>query len=184
MAGFSLPRQVIKLTTERKIGEYVVAGTAFFVSVCSLFIYFYQSKLMSEQQQVAVWPHVQWHSTNHEAFEISAQNKGVGPAIVRKVQWSFDGKAVRDHRALVLAVMGADTAMSWQNSDLEGGVLSPGEKLALISVSDPVQRRTFEKRLEEGKFALEITYCSVYGRCWTSSGTGAKRAPDDKTIDY
>ena len=169
---------------DRKFGEYAVAGTAFFVSICSLFIYIYQSKLMAEQQQVAVWPHVQWSKTNHETFEINAQNKGVGPAIVRKVRWFFNGQAVASHRELVLAAMGPDPAMSWQNSDLEGTVLSPGEKLTLIAVSDPEKRRAFEKRLEEGKFALEITYCSVYGRCWTTSGAGAKRAPDDTSIDY
>lgn len=172
------------MSTNTKFGEYAVAATAFFVSVSSLFVYLYQSKLMSDQQQVAVWPYVQWDTTNHETFEINARNKGVGPAIVQKVQWTLNGKAVRDHRELVLTAMGAATTMSWQHSDLEGTVMSPGEKVTLISVADPVDRRALEKRLEEGKLALEITYCSVYGRCWTSSGSAAKRAPDDATIDY
>ena len=172
------------MSTERKFGEYAVAATAFFVSVCSLFIYVYQSRIMAEQQQVAVWPFVQWDTTNHETFQINAKNKGVGPAIVRKVQMSFNGKVMHNHRELVLAVMGPGNNLSWQDSYLEGSVLSPGEKLTVIVIVDPVQRRTFETRLDAGKFVLEITYCSIYGRCWTSSGISAKRAPDDNSIDY
>jgi hypothetical protein len=168
----------------RKFGEYAVAGTAFMVSVCSLFIYIYQSKLMAEQQQVAVWPYVQWDTTNHDTFEINVRNKGVGPAIVRKAHMSFNGKAMRDHRELVLAVMENKPNVAWINSYLEGSVLAPGEKLTVIALTDPAQQREFATRLNAGKFAMEITYCSIYGRCWTTSGTSAKRAADDHSIDY
>ncbi len=172
------------VTTNRKFGEYAVAATAFFVSVCSLFIYLYQSKLMAEQQQVAVWPRVEWATTNLDEFAIVATNKGVGPALVRKMLWTFNGKVVDGNRGLVFAVMGPDVALTWQNSDLEGNVLSPGEKVALFSIADPDKKKIFENKLRAGKVTLEITYCSIYGRCWTSTGSGAKRAPDDETIDY
>ena len=139
---------------------------------------------MTEQQQVSVWPHVQWSSSDQDAYQIIAVNKGVGPAIVRKMHWSFNGKTVDSHRGLVLAVRDPAIDMHWQSSDLEGTVLSPGEKVTLIALADPVHRRDFKRRLDAGKFTLEITFCSIYGRCWTSSGAAAKRAPDDNSIDY
>ncbi len=161
-----------------------MAATAFFVSICSLFIYVYQSKIMSEQQQVAVWPYLQWSTSNVEGFAINAINKGVGPAIVRKVQMTYHGKPVASNRALVDAVVGVESQMRWQNSTLEENVLSAGENLTLLSIRDAAEGKAFEAKLREGKFTMDITYCSIYGRCWTSAGFDAKRAPDDTSIDY
>jgi hypothetical protein len=172
------------MTIDRKLGEYAVAATAFFVSVCSLFIYIYQSKLMSEQQQVAVWPYVQWSHTNLDEYRLDAHNKGVGPALVRKVAMSFNGKAVRSNQELMTAVMGADSTLDWQNGGLEGAVLSAGEKVSFLIVPGKEGGEAFAKKFNNGSFTLEITYCSIYGRCWISSGFSAKRAPDDEKIDY
>ncbi len=172
------------MSTNRKFGEYAVAATAFFVSICSLFIYVYQSKLMAEQQQVAVWPYVQWSTSNAESFDLQAENKGVGPALVRKVVMKYNGQTVAGNRGLVAAVLGPDSDLKWQNSALQGNVLSPGEKITLFSIPDKATGRAFEAKLDAGKFTMEITYCSIYGRCWSSTGFTAKRAPDDKSIDY
>ncbi len=172
------------LSGNRKFGEYAVAATAFFVSVCSLFIYLYQSKLMAEQQQVAVWPYVEWSKSNLDGLEINAENKGVGPAIVRKVQMTYKGKPIAGNRALVTAVDGPESDLKWHNSTLEGKVLSAGENVTMFKAIDPARSRAFEAKLQEGGFSMDITYCSIYGRCWTSSGFATKRAPDDKTIDY
>jgi hypothetical protein len=172
------------VSTNNKFGEYAVAATAFFVSVCSLFIYVYQSKLMAEQQQVAVWPYVQWSTTNAESFDLQAENKGVGPALVRKVVMKYKGQVVAGNRGLVAAVLGPDRDLNWENSALQGIVLSPGEKVTMFSIPDKLAGRAFEAKLDAGQFAMEITYCSIYGRCWTSTGFTAKRAPDDKSIDY
>lgn len=172
------------MTTNRNFGEYAVAATAFFVSICSLFIYVYQSKIMSEQQQVAVWPFLQWSKSNLEGFALHATNKGVGPAIVRKVQMQYQGKAVASNHALVDAVVGVESKMRWLNSTLEENVLSPGEKILILQVVDPAEAKAFEEKLSAGKFSMTVTYCSIYGRCWTTTGYDAKRAPNDDNIDY
>ncbi len=172
------------MSTDRKFGEYAVAATAFFVSVCSLFIYIYQSKLMAEQQQVTVWPHVQWGQSNLDGYRMIASNKGVGPALVRKVDMQFNGKSVASSNDLVAAVMGAEANVYVEDWVLLGSVLSPGEKVAFLAIPDKVQGKAFEARLEKGKLVLNITYCSIYGRCWISSGFSGKRTDDDKNIDY
>lgn len=172
------------MSTDRKFGEYAVAATAFFVSVCSLFIYIYQSKLMAEQQQVAVWPYVQWTYTNVDEYRFDAENKGVGPALVRKVAIRYNGKALRTNGELVREVMGAGTKLDWQNGGLAGTVMSPGEKKSFLIVPGKEGGKAFGDKFDAQKLSLEITYCSIYGRCWTSVGLGSRRAPDDKTIDY
>jgi hypothetical protein len=172
------------VTTEKKFGEYAVAATAFVVSVCSLFIYIYQSKLMAEQQQVAVWPHVQWASSNIDGYQLMAFNKGVGPALVRKVAISFNGKQVTSNRELIDTVMDGEGTVSVQNSVLRDAVMSPGEKIPFLIIPDKSEGKAFETRMRAGKLVIDITYCSIYGRCWISSGFAVKRTADDKTIDY
>ncbi len=167
-----------------KLGEYAVAGTAFVVSICSLFIYIYQSKLMSEQQQVAVWPHVQWATSNIDGYQLIAFNKGVGPALIRKMDMRFNGKAVSSSGELVRAVMGPDTSVYVQNWALRDAVMSPGDKVTFLVIPDKVQGKEFETRLNKGDLVLNITYCSIYGRCWITSGFSGKRTEDDKNIDY
>lgn len=172
------------MSTDRKFVEYAVAGTAFVVSICSLFIYIYQSKLMSEQQQAAVWPHVQWATSNLDGYQMIAFNKGVGPALVRKLDMRFNGKAIDTSDALVRAVMGADTNVYTQTWALRDAVMSPGDKVTFLVIPDKTQGKEFETKLGKGDFVLNITYCSIYGRCWISSGFSGKRTEDDKNVDY
>ena len=172
------------MSTDRKFVEYAVAGTAFVVSICSLFIYIYQSKLMSEQQQAAVWPHVQWATSNLDGYQMIAFNKGVGPALVRKLDMRFNGKAIDTSDALVRAVMGADTNVYTQTWALRDAVMSPGDKVTFLVIPDKTQGKEFETKLDKGDFVLNITYCSIYGRCWISSGFSGKRTEDDKNVDY
>jgi hypothetical protein len=169
---------------DKKFGEYAVAATAFFVSISSLCIYIYQSKLMTEQQHVSAWPYLEWYTHNIENYRISAQNKGVGPAIVRKVDMSIDDRTITNNAALIDAVLGPNSGVKWQNSDLEGRVLSPGEVVPMLTIPDRAEGIRFEEKLQTKKFVLKITYCSVYGHCWTSTGFTATRGEDDKLNLY
>lgn len=172
------------MTSGRKFGEYAVAATAFVVSVSSLFIYIYQSKIMAEQQQVAAWPYVEWYTSNVEGYKLTVQNKGIGPAIVRKVALKVDGRPLEGNGALMNAVMGEQNDIKWINSSLEGRVLSANETVSILSISDPEQARAYQVSLSKRKFELDITYCSIYGRCWTSTGFATTRAADDTSTLY
>jgi hypothetical protein len=164
--------------------EYAVAGTAFVVSICSLFIYIYQSKIMSEQQQVAAWPYVEWYTNNVNGYKLAVQNKGIGPAIVRDVSIKVDGKPLANNRELMNAVMGAGHQVGWVNAEVRDRVMSAGETTEILIIADPAQSQEFQTRLSQRKFELLITYCSIYGRCWTSSGFKITRAPDDSSTMY
>lgn len=172
------------MTSGRKFGEYAVAATAFVVSVCSLFIYIYQSKIMAEQQQVAAWPYVEWYTSNVEGYKLTVQNKGIGPAIVRKVALKIDGRPLEGNGALIDAVMGAQNDVKWINSGLAGRVLSANETVSILTIPDPLHAREYQGRLAKRKFELDITYCSIYGRCWTSTGFTTTRAEDDTSTLY
>src|SRR5690349_4779433 len=110
------------MSDSRTRSEYLVAATALVVSLSTLGVYIYQAKVMREQQHISVWPCMEWNVTNAGEFHISAQNKGVGPAIVRKVELSLDGRPLKNNRELITAVLGPDWTLSFFNSSLEGRV--------------------------------------------------------------
>lgn len=164
--------------------EYAVAGTAFVVSICSLFIYIYQSKIMSEQQQVAAWPYIEWYTNTVGGYKLTVQNKGIGPAIVRDVAMTLDGRPVAGNNELIGAVMGQEYTVDRVNSEIRERVLSPNETTEILVIADADQANAFKTRLAQRKFELLITYCSIYGRCWTSSGFKITRAADDTSTMY
>ncbi len=150
--------------------EYIIAATALVLSLSTLGVYIYQAKVMKEQQHVSVWPYMEWYTGNVEDYHITAKNKGVGPAIIRKVEMLVDGKPVRGNQELISAVLGNDWKMSYVNSTLEGRVLSPGEEVAMLRIPDVKEGRAFEEKLHQHKLQLNVTYCSVYGDCWITDG--------------
>ncbi len=158
--------------------EYLVAATALFVSLSTLAVYIYQAKVMKEQQHVSVWPYLEWYSGNVSDFHVTVKNKGVGPALIRKVEMTVDGKPVRSATELVTAVRGPNwTLPGIINSSLEDRVLAPGEEISPILIPDVTAGRAFEADLRKHAFRLRVTYCSVYGDCWITDGTTVTRAP-------
>lgn len=164
-----------KLSTR---SEYIIAATALVLSLSTLGVYIYQAKVMKEQQHVSVWPYMEWYTGNVEDFHINAKNKGVGPAIIRKVEMSVDGKPVRNNQELISALLGNDWKMGYVNSTLGGRVLSPGEEVAMLRIPDVKEGRAFEAKLRQHTFTMKITYCSVYGDCWiTEEDEKVRRLP-------
>lgn len=158
--------------------EYLVAATALFVSLSTLGVYIYQAKVMKEQQHVSVWPYVEWGTGNVTDFHITVVNKGVGPAIIRKVEMRLDGKVMADNRELITAVLGPEwTLPSLINSSLHDRVLSPGERISPLLIGDVAAGRAFEAKLRAHTFEYRITYCSVYGDCWVTDGSTAQQQP-------
>jgi hypothetical protein len=163
------------LHARKNLAEYLVAATAFFVSICTLGVYLYQSRLMTQQQHVSVWPYVEWYSGDIADYHLAAQNKGVGPAIIRKVDIRLDDKPVADLRALLTAVMGQNPGFSLETSTLLGRVLAPREEVMAFVIHDHKDATRFEQQFDHHKFTMQITYCSIYGDCWISDGAAVQR---------
>ncbi|MBI3131125.1 MAG: hypothetical protein HYZ13_07190 [Acidobacteria bacterium] len=162
----------------KKHSEYLLAATALFVSLSTLGVYAYQAKVMKEQQHVSVWPYVEWSTGNLTGFRITVENKGVGPALIRSVAMSVDGKRVTNNRELLTAVLGPEWTMPGLiNSSLHDRVLAAGGEITPITITDVTAGRAFEAELRKHAFQLSITYCSIYGDCWVTDGTQVKRLP-------
>ena len=68
--------------------EMIIALSAVFVSVATLFVYIYQARIMEGQQHASVWPHIerQYVQTSTDGFILRVVNKGVGPAIIQSAK--------------------------------------------------------------------------------------------------
>ena len=155
--------------------EFLLAGVAFFVSAATLAVYLYQARMMREQQHVAIWPYLESYYNNVDGYSLAVKNKGVGPAIVQKVEMSLDGKPLADNHALVAAVMGTGSELGFQNSALDHRVLAPGEEVVYFRIPDPAEAKAFQAREQGHHFDMKITYCSVYGDRWISEGMRVTR---------
>lgn len=157
--------------------EMVVAFSAIFVSIATLFVYMYQARIMQDQLHTSVWPYVEWLYNNVDnEFVISVENKGIGPAIIKDVTLKLDSTEVGSNSALFRKLLGhAD--FSFVNSTVEGRVILPGEKVEMVHVFDSAAARAIDSLLlwndSKHTFKLEICYCSVYEDCWKTNGTKA-----------
>lgn len=165
---------VMKQGGWRGHSEWIVASAAIFVSLSTLVVYIYQARIMQQQQHVSVWPYVEWATGNLDGFSMMVKNKGIGPAIVQRVERTLDGQPIETNRQLLEAVMGPDTKIRLINSGLEGRVLSPGEEVLVLRIPDLTEAREFQAKFRARKFAMNITYSSVYGDTWVSTGFQAK----------
>lgn len=151
--------------------ELVVAFAAIFVSTASLFVYLYQARIMQIQQHVSVWPYVEWlPSWGDHGLYLEVTNKGIGPALVKKVTIKLDGKEVRNLSELFLHL--TDSAFQdFGYSTVQGRVIAAGEQVRAFDIGDKATADRIREELNKRSFEYEICYCSVFNDCWVSRGT-------------
>lgn len=151
--------------------EVAVAFAAIFVSTATLFVYIYQARIMQTQQQVAVWPYVEWlPSWGDHGLYVEVSNKGIGPALVKKVTIKLDGKEVRNLDEM-FQLLTDSVFQDFGYSTIQGRVLAAGEKMHAFVISDKAVADRIREVLTKRNFEYEICYCSVFNDCWISNGT-------------
>ena len=154
--------------------EWLIAITAITVSILSLAVYIYQTKIMQEQKQTSVWPYLEWIPTiaSADGFYISVINKGVGPAIVKKTRLTLDGKETTSVQFIrdLIGEKKIDSLWAFYTR-VDGRVLAPGEEIRLFHIKDGAARLMLPSPEElSTRVTYEITFASIYGDCWTSKG--------------
>lgn len=178
----------------------LIAFLAVLISSFSAIISFKENKIMMEQQQLfanqqeaSVWPFLQntpaneYESDSIGVFRLIITNKGVGPAIIGEVRYTFDGVEIDGwalHRALRARYGDTLLINQIQNAALDKVVLAPREKHVVITEKITIKNRegrnlnTIINEINR-LYKLEYCYCSVYGKCWLVSGMEEVR-PSDK----
>lgn len=148
--------------------DAAAAIIASLVGLLALTVAGYTAYIQRQQVRAQVWPYLLGGFSGHNK-ELIWINKGVGPAIIRNVEVSIDGKPQADW-TVVFHTLHIQPPKFFQ-STLNFNVVSAGEKvdwLQFQNAADYEQFRRVELRLH-----VKVCYCSTLGDCWISDSTAS-----------
>src|SRR5205823_4859141 len=111
------------------------AVIATLVGVCALCVSAYTAYVQRQQVRAAVWPILEFDSSNAPDIHFTLANKGVGPAIIRQIIVKVDGQPVRNWMEVVDKILGPGYLAS--ESDMNGYVFAAGESRTGFTPRDP-----------------------------------------------
>ncbi len=147
--------------------DAVAAVIAALVGMLALIVAGYTAYIQRQQVPAQVWPYLMMADSDNSS-EYMWFNKGVGPAQVKSVQVSVDGKPQRNWAAVFRSMRLEN--LNYGQSTLDGDVLSAGEKLDWLQFKehDDFQRFRESAHLRLG---VRVCYCSTLGDCWVNDST-------------
>ncbi len=170
--------------------DFVIALCALLISSVAAGASVYQTHVIARQFSAAVWPYVSFDATNSPAeMEIDVRNDGLGPAIVRSVSITLDGKPQPSLEALFAALrreqgvpaelraaVRAGEALSLTTSTPERGtVIAANNAHTMIRLKGSLLVQRFGLDLK--RLDVSLCYCSLTGTCWTTSLQGRASEP-------
>jgi hypothetical protein len=169
------------------------------VGVSALFVSGYTAYVQRQQVRAAVWPILEYSTSNIPDIRFTVDNKGVGPAIVRHVVVNLDGQPIHQWFDSLEKILGPGPHR-FSQSTINGHVLSAGESMIVFSPHDDNnQPLTMEKggpiwttmNKDRDRFTVEICYCSTLGECWIlrsgpkgNTTTETSTCPDRSAITF
>ncbi|WP_138990508.1 hypothetical protein [Larkinella sp. C7] len=155
--------------------ELLLGLSATFLSVAALIVSIFQTRIAREQQQASVWPYIQLTS-NHldNNFELLLKNNGVGPALIKKVEFRYHGKSEFSHTKLLNHIVNTETiqdsvrkAGRFWNAVVPGDVIKAGDQIEIYKTTNSSYLADFLGQVtSDSTFQFQITYSDVYGNCW------------------
>lgn len=158
-------RREIKWDALAAIIASLVAFLALLVAAYTAYIERYTARIQTQQVRAQVWPYL-ISGNNDLTQSLVVTNKGVGPAIVRSVRVSVDGKPQSDWNH-VLSALQLPTH-GYIRTSLNYQVLSPGEESQIIRLPEKESCQQF-REATSGHVAIRICFCSTLDECWVSS---------------
>lgn len=152
--------------------ELLLAISATLLSLGALVIAIFQTKIAREQQQMSVWPHLQVaYAQDNDVFTWSVTNNGVGPAIIKSVALTYQGKAYKTHYDLLFEQIERFKANQTTHMDisdmLPGYVIKTDGEITLGQIKNSVPvANAMRQIIVDSSFHFRVIYSDVYGNCW------------------
>ncbi len=183
---------------ERHWGN-VAAG---FSAACALAVSAYTALLQRQQVKAQVWPILSWGvsaadqrpdavdesdggvAPPHHEFAFNLRNDGVGPAVVRAMEVTLDGKPLRDWGDAmdVLYPKSPEHPLSRgaHYTVVHGHVFAAGASVDAIRPDGEELTHRFYDGYD--RIAVTLCYCSVLDDCWTLHAQGLKVRPEPEPV--
>jgi hypothetical protein len=162
-----MPAETPLLPKKRINVELLLSLSATFLSLAALTVSIFQTKIAREQQHASVWPYLQLGaSSNGTEYNYGIMNRGIGPAIVKEVEWIYRDSVYKHTHEFIYNEIGFAKGLG--RSKMEPNeVFSPTSGVSLITVyGNDSLVNIVSKILESDLFRLRVTYSDVYGNCW------------------
>ncbi|MEM9740787.1 MAG: hypothetical protein AAF829_13075 [Pseudomonadota bacterium] len=160
-----------------RINDYATV-LAVILSIVAIAVSFLEVAAMRAQQKASVWPYLSVdQSYFRNQFSLTIENKGVGPALLKDIDWRLDGEQVSDLDQVILDTVGEELAFSYETyvtTSLDEKVLAPGESVTVFGVPANQANTGAFLRGVNGRVTLATCYCSIHGDCWLSELNGAQ----------
>jgi hypothetical protein len=161
---------------------------ATFVGVCALLVSGYTAYMQRQQVRAAVWPILEFDTSNGPDIHFTIANKGVGPAIIRHIIVNVDDQPVKNWNEALDKLIGPEKHR-YSESDINGHVFAAGESMDVLTPRDeegnPLTDRSkplwVEMNKGRARVSVEICYCSTLGDCWTLRASGSGLRPSTTT---
>ena len=159
-------------TSKNSASRYdaIIATLVGFLALC---VSGYTAYMQRQQVRAAVWPILEFDSSNGPDIHFTVANKGVGPAIIRHVIVKVDGQPMKDWNN-VLDKFGVPGPHHFSESDITGHVFAPNESMDVFTPRDEAENVLNDKskplwvelNKDRGRVSVEICYSSTLGDCW------------------
>jgi hypothetical protein len=148
--------------------DLVFSLSALLISAIAVAASLYQLHMASSSISAQTWPYltIGWGYGNDQT-SLALDNDGLGPALIRDVVLTVDGHPQSDVvSAMRQIVHGADGALTL-DALTAGVVVRAGRSLNVFDVRGASWNERTRQALP--RIDLQLCYCSVLGRCWSTS---------------
>jgi len=164
---------------ERRAATRYETVIATFIALLAVCVAGYTAYMQRQQVRAAVWPILEFDSSNGPDIYFTLSNKGVGPAIIRHVIVKVDAQPVKSWNELLDKLLGPGKHR-YSESDMSGHVLAPNESMTVFTphdvegnaLTDRSNPLWVEMNRDRGRISVEICYSSTLGECWTLRASG------------
>jgi len=177
--------------------EILITLPTLIISVALAYFSFVQADASRKMQRTETWPYVSYGTDNSSPevkneISFSLSNDGVGPALLKEVEFLYDRRPMRDpiefiQHCCAVAAKAAAKNLTF-TTDRVDGVLRPGEKRKFIRLAQTEQNKPLWNKLNEERWKVvtRSCYCSIFDDCWvfdsrTEQPSEVKNCPTDWT---
>jgi hypothetical protein len=152
---------------------------ATFIAFLAVSVAGYTAYMQRQQVRAAVWPILEFDTSNGPNIYFSVANKGVGPAIIRHVIVRIDGQPVKNWNEMLDKFLGPGKHR-FAESDITGHVFAPNETMTVFIPHDPEGNTLTDRsnplwvelNKDRERVSVEICYSSTLGDSWTLRAAG------------
>jgi hypothetical protein len=164
---------------ETRVASRYETIVATFIALLAVCVAGYTAYMRRQQVRAAVWPILEFDTSNGPDIHFTVSNKGVGPAIIRHVIVKVDDQPVKNWNEVLDRLTGKGQHR-YSESDITGHVFAAGESMTVFTPHDPQGNPLTDRsnplwvelNKDRGRVSVEICYSSTRGECWTLRAAG------------